>query len=87
MALPDTEEPMLDILERDLLDSRRRLARLVDRCEALAALWGRSVALQADLDRPVTLEDLKYEAARHGEHERALLESQFTRILGEEAEP
>jgi hypothetical protein len=68
----------LDELERELVVSRRDLARQVDRTQALADLRTRALSVSAALKREITVEDV-FSSAKD-EKERAELRALVDRI-------
>jgi len=77
-------EPLLDVLDAELAEARRRLAPLVDRADALGELHRRATVIQARLrHRHVEFADLELDASRTGEVERARLASLCRRIAAE----
>lgn len=68
----------LDDLERELVASRRDLARRVERVEALAELRSIALTVSSDLQRAITAEDVFSSATN--ERQRAKLQSLADRV-------
>ena len=80
--MPYVVGDFLDMLERELLPSRRDLAQRIDRVEALAQLRSHALSVSADLQRAISVDDV-FSSAKD-ERERAFLKSLANRIAGEE---
>jgi hypothetical protein len=80
--MPTFAHDFLDVIERELEEERERLARLVDRVEALAELQTYAYDLATQLKKPLSIEDVL--GSGKTEHQRAKLRSLADRITATE---
>ena len=76
--MPVYRDDFLDVAERELAAERRRLGRLIDRVEALAALHTHAVSVSIALQRPISADDVF--ATAGNERERAEFQALADRI-------
>ena len=79
--MPVHLDDFLDVVERELAADRRRLARLLDRVEALAALHAHAVSVSIELQRAISADDVF--SAPRSERERAELQALADRITSD----